>query len=51
MDLWVTPDSWVIPYSVIVLGIQNMIKKRNLLHAPEFNLFYHTKMIKIFINY
>ena len=27
MDSWVTLDSWVIPYSIIVLGIQNMMKE------------------------
>ena len=26
MDSWVTLDSWVIPYSIIVLVIQNMMK-------------------------
>ena len=27
MDSWVTLDSWVIPYSIIVLDIQNMMKE------------------------
>ena len=27
MDLWVTLDSWVIPYSIIVLAIQNIMKE------------------------
>ena len=27
MDSWVTLDSWAILYSIIVLGIQNMMKE------------------------
>ena len=27
MDLWVILDSWVKPYSIIVLAIKNMMKK------------------------
>ena len=27
MDSWVTLDSWVIPYSILVLDIQNMMKE------------------------
>ena len=27
MDSWVTLDSWVIPYSIIVLDIQKMMKE------------------------
>ena len=27
MDSWVTLDSWVIQYSIIVLDIQNMMKE------------------------
>ena len=30
MDSWVTLDSWITPYSMIVLSIQNMMKETSL---------------------
>ena len=41
MDSWVTLDSWVIPYSILVLDIQNMMKEMSFYNTVGSSEFYN----------